>query len=745
MRYTIKMKLATAFGLVIVLSLVSAVVAITSLKDLSESMDRIANGSMATLQAAEQLKTAAEQLTSQGKDIILESDDNALKSAVAAFSQTQAGVRRQIEGRLNAETGDGKTELVKALEAFDLLAPQQREINRLASELNSDNRAYLLATTKGADAFAAVRTAFENLDKHLAATDAVGGRTQAVAAAWRAFAEIGVLRGSMFRFILTSATADLPVQEKLVDEILVRVRSNRDALAALMTDPADRQPFSRFNEAVDAYLSTVGSIVAINREGGNLKAADIASGPGAAAAQAFMKAVDAYAQGTQSRALSAVAAAQLQYDRSRSILIAALTVSLIVSVIAAVVIALSISRGLARAVGLANAVAIGDLGQTVAVASNDEVKDLVDSMNNMIGNLRNTAQIADKLARGDLMVSVKRLSEADILGIALENMVAKLRTIVGQSINAAQNVAAGSEQLSSGSEEMSQGATEQASATEEAASSMEEMAANIKQTADNAGQTEKIAHQSAKDAQASGVAVERAVAAMQTIAEKITVVQEIARQTDLLALNAAVEAARAGEHGRGFAVVASEVRKLAERSQAAAAEINALSSETVKVAQEAGQMLGKLVPDIKRTAELVEEISAACREQDTGANQVNLAIQQLDKVTQQNAAASEQMSATALELASQAEQLQQTIAFFNLGDEEHAAARAAAPRQQPPAAHKGAQIAHLSPPKAKAKAAARGGTGKADVPAVKKSRSAAAGGGGFVLDMDADDAEFQRY
>lgn len=741
MRYTIKMKLATAFGLVIVLSLVSAIVAITSLKELSESMDRIANGSMATLQAAEQLKTAAEQLTSQGKDIILESDDAALKSAVASFSQTQAGVRRQIESRLNAETGDGKAELVKVLEAFDVLAPLQREINRLASELNSNNRAYLLSTTKGADTFAAVRTAFENLDKHLAVADAVGGRSQATAAAWRVFAEIGVLRGSMFRFILTNTSADLPVQEKLVDEVIAKIRSNRDALAALMTDPSDRQFLSRFNEAADAYLNTVATIVSINREGGNLKAADIASGSGATAALTFIKAVDAYAQGTQSRALSAVAAAQLQYERSRSILIAALAVSLIVSVIAAVVIALSISRGLARAVGLANAVAIGDLGQSVTVASNDEIKDLVDSMNNMIGNLRNTAQIADRLARGDLMVSVKRLSEADILGIALENMVAKLRTIVGQSINAAQNVAAGSEQLSSGSEEMSQGATEQASATEEAASSMEEMAANIKQTADNAGQTEKIAHQSAKDAQASGVAVERAVAAMQTIAEKITVVQEIARQTDLLALNAAVEAARAGEHGRGFAVVASEVRKLAERSQAAAAEINALSSETVKVAQDAGQMLGKLVPDIKRTAELVEEISAACREQDTGANQVNLAIQQLDKVTQQNAAASEQMSATALELASQAEQLQQTIAFFNLGDEEHAVARAAAPRPHASAAHKGAQIAHLSP--AKAKAAARGGMSKPEVAAAKKPRAAA--GGGFVLDMDADDAEFQRY
>lgn len=195
---------------------------------------------------------------------------------------------------------------------------------------------------------------------------------------------------------------------------------------------------------------------------------------------------------------------------------------------------------------------------------------------------------------------------------------------------------------------------------------MEEMAANIKQNADNAAQTEKIARQSSKDAEASGEAVNRAVVAMRTIAEKISIVQEIARQTDLLALNAAVEAARAGEHGKGFAVVASEVRKLAERSRAAASEISSLSGETVQVATEAGDMLNRLVPDIRKTAELVAEISAACREQDIGASQINEAIQQLDKVTQQNSGASEEMSATSEELAAQAEELQSSIAFFKV-------------------------------------------------------------------------------
>jgi methyl-accepting chemotaxis protein len=213
---------------------------------------------------------------------------------------------------------------------------------------------------------------------------------------------------------------------------------------------------------------------------------------------------------------------------------------------------------------------------------------------------------------------------------------------------------------------MSQGATEQAASTEEASSSIEEMNATIKQNADNALQTEKIAQKSAADAQESGKAVTDAVLAMKQIAQKINIIEEIARQTNLLALNAAIEAARAGEHGKGFAVVAAEVRKLAERSQTAAAEISDLSGSSMEVAERAGTMLAKLVPDIQKTAELVQEISASSKEQSSGADQINGAIQQLNQVVQQNAGAAEEMASTAEELASQADQLQNTISFFKV-------------------------------------------------------------------------------
>ena len=356
-------------------------------------------------------------------------------------------------------------------------------------------------------------------------------------------------------------------------------------------------------------------------------------------------------------------------------------IALLIAVAGAFWISRIVSQGLRRISIAVSAVSIGDLSQDVTVTSNDEIKDLVDTVNTMVANLRVSAALADKIADGDLTVQHKPASDKDVLGNALVRMVERLRGVVSDATVAATNVSSGSQELSSSSEQVSQGATEQAAAAEQASAAMEEMAANIKQNADNAAQTEKIARQSAKDAEVSGIAVDRAVGAMRTIAEKIGIVQEIARQTDLLALNAAVEAARAGEHGRGFAVVASEVRKLAERSQGAAAEISSVSSETVKAAAEAGDMLGRLVPDIRRTAELVSEISAACREQDIGAAQINEAIQQLDQVTQQNAGASEQISATSEELAAQAEELQASIAYFRV--EQQARARAAAPARRP--------------------------------------------------------------
>ncbi|MDA9435726.1 methyl-accepting chemotaxis protein [Bradyrhizobium sp. CCBAU 51627] len=465
------------------------------------------------------------------------------------------------------------------------------------------------------------------------------------------------------------------------------------------------------------------------------RAAERSMKEGLAATTPALNAANDYINYVKKQMAEESEAAKVEGSQAIITLLALVAASLVIAVVAAIWIALNISRSLTQAVGLADAVALGDLSHKIEASSNDEIGDLLKSLSAMTVNLNKTAAVANAIAQGNLTVEATPLSDKDTLGLALERMVEKLRQIVSEALTAAQNVSAGSQELSASAEQLSQGATEQASSAEEASSSMEEMASNVKQNADNANQTEKIAAQSAKDAEASGAAVGRAVNAMQTIAEKITIVQEIARQTDLLALNAAVEAARAGEHGKGFAVVASEVRKLAERSQAAAAEIGTLSGETVKVAQDAGAMLAKLVPDIKKTAELVEEITAACREQDVGSAQINQAIQQLDKVGQQNASASEQVSSTSEELASQAEQLQATIAYFRI--EQSGKEQAAAPtdRAVTQLRAKAAQMAAADRPARKVQA--------------KPARAAkAAGGGGFAFELndreDDRDAEFQR-
>ncbi|MGX9365401.1 HAMP domain-containing methyl-accepting chemotaxis protein [Desulfoplanes sp. PS50] len=280
--------------------------------------------------------------------------------------------------------------------------------------------------------------------------------------------------------------------------------------------------------------------------------------------------------------------------------------------------------------------------------------------------LREGVSAAEALAEGDFTVTLENRSKDEVgqLANSFRAMIARVGDVVRQVKEATSNVASGSDELARASMGLSQGATEQASSVEQVSASMEEMAANIQNNAANSSETERIAMKTASDAFEGGKAVRQTVTAMKEIADKISIIEEIARQTNLLALNAAIEAARAGEHGKGFAVVASEVRKLAERSGAAANEISVLSSSSVTVAEQAGRMLDTIVPDIQKTSELVQTISAASAEQNSGAAQINSALQQLDKVVQQNAASSEEIASTSEEFSAQAMSLNKTLAFF---------------------------------------------------------------------------------
>ncbi len=391
------------------------------------------------------------------------------------------------------------------------------------------------------------------------------------------------------------------------------------------------------------------------------------------------------------------ASAALQASQSKTLAVAAVVLGGFIAMVFGFLISRGIARPMNLGLKLAEGIARGDFSMRLNLVRKDEIGRLCNALDTMAESLQSSADTAGEIARGNLAVEVRLASEDDQLGTALKNMVRILNDVIGQVRGATDNVSSGSQAMSASSQEMSQGASEQAASAEEASSSIEEMTANIRQNAENALQTEKIAIKAAQDTREGGGAVKETVGAMKQIADKIMIIEEIARQTNLLALNAAIEAARAGEHGKGFAVVAAEVRKLAERSQIAAGEISGLSVSSVEVAERAGQLLDVIVPNIQKTAELVQEISAASREQDAGAEQINKAIQQLDMVIQQNASASEEMASTAEELSSQSEQLQEMVSFFTMAEASQGKGRKRPgnPKEKKPAASEKLRIAHL--------------------------------------------------
>jgi methyl-accepting chemotaxis protein len=616
----------------VALTAIGSLVAITRLSGINDRLEEMANVSAEKIKLAARINQDALAISRAEKNIILATTQEEMDEFAAVIAEARGSMRDRREALRDLVDDEGKGMLDQFADHWDEYLAVNDEVRRLA-RLNSNTRAKALSQGSAREAFeeaAAIMALVVNRNDAEAASATTVSDLRVASDRIRLAARINrnlveVQRGEK-NLILARTQAEMDQFADAIAETRTDLEGRLVELEAVVSLEGRRE-LADFRAAYERYVALHDQVRDISRENGNNLAFDLAAGRGRELSDQALAEISAIVEKSEQDMAADVVLSAERYQAARALLLVLLGVSLLVGLAVSVWIIRSITRGITVALDTTQALAQGDLTKDVEITSRDEIGELLEGMSDMTERLRETVSVV---------------------------------------IQGATNVAGGSEQLSATAESVSQGANEQSSTAEEVSSSMEEMASMIRQNAENSGETESIALESAQNAGSSGNSVSQTVDAMKEIAERIVVVEEIARQTDLLALNAAIEAARAGEHGKGFAVVAAEVRKLAERSRTAAAEISELSGKTVEVAEDAGAQIKELVPRIQQTSDLVQEISASTKEQNAGVDEINKALMQLDQVIQQNASASEELASTSEELSSQAVELQETISYFKV-------------------------------------------------------------------------------